>query len=133
MTAPTATTHQIYLRNTQRWDLEEVFMALTRYGHFDQLPPCHRGVAWAMVHFTWLAFTLLAIYLAHRDSEQRPWSPPPLPLPERELAVYGGPYFALLRPGELLTVILENYEAWLRNQDRLLEALRLTERMARPP
>jgi hypothetical protein len=133
MTAPTAMANAIYRRRQQRGDWEEVFMALTRSWRFDQLPLCHRGVAWAMVHFTWLAFTFLAIYLAHRDSEQRPWSPPPLPLPKRELAVYGGPYFALLRPGELLTIILENHEGWVRNQDRLLEALRLAERMVRPP
>ena len=133
MTAPTATANDIYRGRQQRWDLEEVLMALTRYWRFDQLPPCHRGVAWAMVHFTLLAFTLLGIYLAHSDTDRRPWSPPPLPLPERELAVYVGPYFALLRPSELLTIILENHEAWLRNKDRLLEALRLTEGTARPP
>lgn len=133
ITASAATAQELYQGRGQRWDLEEVFMALTRYWHFDRLPPCRQGVAWAMVHFTLLAFTLLGIYLAHSDTAQRPWSPPPLPLPERELTVYVGPYFALLRLSELLIIILENYGAWLKNKHRLLEALRLAEGTARPP
>jgi len=133
MTAMAASACEIYGRRKKRWDLEEVFMALTRYWHFDRLPPCRQGVAWAMVHFTLLAFTLLGIYLAYSGTDQRSWSPPPLPLPERELVVYAGPFFALLRPSDLLTIILENHEAWLKNKDCLLEALRLTEGAARPP
>lgn len=97
MTATRATAAAIYGGRQKRWDIEELLMALTRYWHFDELPPCRPGVAWAMVHFTLLAFTLLGIYLAYCDLDQRPWSPPALPLPERELAVYVGPYFALPR------------------------------------
>ena len=127
ITASAAEAQEIYRGQQKRWDIEEVFMALTRYWHFDRLPPCRRGVAWAMVHFALLAFTLLGIYLACTGDERRPWSPPPLPMPERELAVYVGPYFALLLPSELLAIILENYEAWQHNKERVLEALRLCE------
>jgi hypothetical protein len=52
---------------------------------------------------------------------------PPLPLPERELAVYAGPYFTLLLPSELVTIILEHVDAWPAHREQLLMALRLTE------
>ncbi len=32
-------------------------MALTRYWHCDDLPPCRLGVAYAMSHFALLAYT----------------------------------------------------------------------------
>jgi hypothetical protein len=117
--------------NEQRWTLEEVFMTLTRYWHFDDLPPCRRGVAYAMTHFALLAYTLMGFYLQETDAAAglRTWNmaPPPLPLPERELAVYAGPYFALLFPSQLVTIILEHMDAWQANRQQLLMALRLTE------
>ena len=54
-------------------------------------------------------------------------APPPLPLPERELAVYAGPHFALLLPSELLEIILTHVDAWQANRTHLLMALRLCE------
>jgi len=127
ITAPKAQAREIYDFWRKRWDIEEVFMAMTRYWEFDRLPACREGVGWALIHFSLLAFTLLGIYLAYSGGEERPWSPPPLPMPERELAVYTGPYFALLLPSELIKIILENYEAWQKNKQRLLKALRLCE------
>ena len=117
--------------NRQRWTLEEVFMTLTRYWDFDDLPACRLGVAYAMTHFALVAYTLLGFYLqeTERATEITTWnmSPPPLPLPERELAVYAGPYFTLLLPSELVAIILENIDAWLANRKQLIMALRLTE------
>jgi len=114
-----------------RWTEEEVFMTLTRYWHFDDLPPCRLGVAYALVHFTLVAFTLLGFYLQETDAaaEITSWNmaPPPLPLPERELAVYAGPYFTLLLPSELITIILKHIDAWQANQEQLLMALRYAE------
>jgi hypothetical protein len=115
----------------KRWTLEEVFMTLTCYWHFDDLPPCRLGVAYAMSHFALLAFTLMGFYLQETDAliDIKTWNkaPPPLPLPERELAVYAGPYFALLLPSQLVTLILEHMDAWQANREQLLMALRLTE------
>jgi hypothetical protein len=115
----------------QRWTLEEVFMTLTRYWHFDDLPPCRLGVALAMTHFALQAYTLLGFYLQETDAALaiKTWNmaPPPFPLPERELAVYAGPYFALLRPSELITIILEHIDVWQAHRKQLLMALRLTE------
>lgn len=114
-----------------RWTQEEVFMTLTCYWHMDDLPPCRPGVAYAMTHFALLAYTLLGFYLQEVDAtaDIRTWNmaPPPLPLPERELAVYAGPYFALLLPSQLVTFILEHIDAWQANRKQLLMALRLAE------
>lgn len=117
----------IYRAYQHRWDIEETFMAQTRYWQFENLPPARRGVILAMVHFALLAFTLLAMYLAISDSDKRPWSPPPMMLPEREFAVYAGPYYALLRASELMALVLDNLDAWSQNKDTILAALQVTE------
>ena len=130
-TAPDVPACDILRDDGRRWTLEEVFMTLTRYWDFTDLPPCRLSVAYAWVHFALLAYTLLGFYL--QEFEAAPalstlnQGPPPLPLPERELAVYASPYFALLLPSELLNIILEHMDAWQANRKQLLMALRLTE------
>lgn len=127
-TAPAVQATTILNDNGQRWTLEEVYMTLTRYWRFDDLAPCRIGVAYAMVHFALVAFTLLGFYLQETEAADdiRTWnqSPPALPLPERELAVYVGPYFALLLPSELMQIVLDHTDAWKANQAWLLMALR---------
>jgi len=117
--------------NGCRWTLEEVYMTLSRYWEFDDLPPCRPGVAYAMVHFALLAFTLLGFYLQETEAaiDIKSWNagPPAIPLPERELAIYAGPYFALLLPSELVTIILSHIDAWQANREQLILALRLCE------
>ena len=56
----------------------------------------------------------------------RPWnqSPPGLPPLQCGLAVYVGPYFALLLPSELMQIFLNPIDAWNTKQDRLLMVLR---------
>ena len=106
-------------------------MTLTRYWKFDDLPPCRPGVAYALIHFALLAFTLLGFYLQETDSAaERPrWNtaPLPVPVPERELAVYVGPYFALLLPSQLLDIVSTHVDAWQANNTKVLMALRLCE------
>jgi hypothetical protein len=128
-TAPAAAP-EILDDNGHRWTLEEVFMTLTRYWNLDDLPPCRQAVAYAQIHFALNAFTLLGFYLQETDEGDIPtWnlSPPPFPIPERELAVYAGPNFTLLRPSELLEIILNHVDAWKANQATLLMALRMCE------
>jgi hypothetical protein len=130
-TASAAAAVDILDDNGKRWTLEEVFMTLTRYWDLDNLPPCRQGVAYALVHFALNAFTWLGFYLQETDAADdiTTWNtaPPSLLLPERELAVYAGHHFALLRPSELLEIILENVDAWKANQATLLMALRFCE------
>jgi hypothetical protein len=123
-----ATASHIATERMNLWQIEdEVFAALMRPWRFDQLPPCRPPVAWAIVHFSLLAYTLRGIYLAYTHTDHHPWSPSSESQPERELAVYVGPFFALLRPSELSAIILKNHEAWLSKKDRLLLVQRLTE------
>jgi hypothetical protein len=130
-TEPDVSACDILRDDGRRWTIEEVFMTLTRYWDVDDLPPCRVGVAYALVHFSLLAYTLLSFYFQELDAafDAETWNqaPPPPPIPERELAVYAGPYFALLLPSELMTIVLENIDAWHANRDQLLMALRLTE------
>ncbi len=105
-------------------------MTLTRYWNLDDLPPCRQGVAYAQVHFALDAFTLLGFYLQEtEEGDISTWNlaPPPFPMPERELAIYAGPNFTLLRPSELLEIILNHVVAWKANQATLLMALRMCE------
>lgn len=122
---------EILSADRRRWTLEEVYMTLTRYWQFDDLAPCRIGLAYALIHFAFLAFTLLGFYLQETNTALDPqtWNnaPPPLPLPERELAVYVGSHFTLLLPSELIALILTNIDAWQINRDQLLLALRICE------
>jgi hypothetical protein len=90
--------------------LEEVFTTLTRYWRFDDLAPCRQGVAYALIHFALLAYTLLGFHLQETDADEDAltWNLalPPIPIPERELAVYAGFHLALLLPSELWEIIL---------------------------
>jgi hypothetical protein len=130
-TARGADATEILADNGRRWTLEEVYMTLTKYWDFDDLPPCRSGVAYALIHFALIAFTLIGFYQQETDAanEFDTWSkaPPPIPMPERELAVYAGSFFTLLLPSELVQIILTHSEAWQANQERLLMALRLCE------
>ncbi len=130
-TAPAAAATEILKDKGKRWTLEEVMMTLTRYWEFDDLPPCREGVAYALVHFSLLAYTLLGFYLQETEAADElrtlNMAPPPLALPERELAVYAGPYFTLLLPSELVEIILTHVDAWQANRANLLLALRLCE------
>jgi hypothetical protein len=130
MTATEADARTIYDGQGQRWTLEEVYMTLTRYWHFDDLPPCRAGVGLALVHFALLAFTLLGLYRQETqevDPLTRNVAPPPLPMPEWELAVYAGPYFTLLMPSDLMQIVLTHLDACKANEEQLITALRLCE------
>ena len=127
-TASEASAREILKDNGHRWTLEEVYMTMTRHWAFDNLPPARLGVALAMVHFAFVAFTLLGFYLQETedadDSETLNMGPPAMPIPERELAVYAGPHFVLLLPSELIEIVLSNVDAWQDNREQLLMALR---------
>ena len=126
-TAEQATATEIYQDSAARWDIEELFMTLTRYWHMDDLPPSRRGVALAQVHFGMLAFTLLQLFYHERPAHEAGVSPPPGLMPERELAVYAGSSFALLRPSELMEIVLDNLKAWQANEPQWRTALQLCE------
>ena len=93
------------------------------------IPP-REGVAYALVHFALMAFTLLGFYLQETDRDTPATlvsGPSPQHMPERELAVYAGNYLALLLPSELLQIILDHTDAWQANQDNVILVLRRCE------
>jgi len=108
----------------KRRQIEEAFMALTRYWNLDELGSCRHGVYLAQVYFTFLAYALLGAFVA-REGELV--GPPAPALPGRELVIYWGPYYAILLPSELFTLVFDNLPAWQANRGRWLEALRYCE------
>lgn len=133
-TDTTMTAAQIHAHKRQRWELEESFMEFARYWNVDHLGSCRPMVYAAQVHFTFLAFTLLFVFAARRDSPTgRLAAVVPMLVPSRELVVYWRGYYAILRPSELLATILEHADAWQANRERLMEALRYCEGPPRGP
>jgi hypothetical protein len=108
----------------KRWQIEEAFMALTRYWNLDELGSCRPSVYLAQVYFTFLAYALLGAFVA-REGEL---SGPPAPaLPGRELVIYAGPYYGIFLPSELFQIVFDHLPVWQAHQERLLEALRYCE------
>jgi hypothetical protein len=110
-----------------RWEIEEAFMALTRYWNIDDLGSCRHSVYLAQVYFTLLAYALLRVYC----DRQQGCAPDTALAPGRELVVYWHDRYAILRPSELFEVVFAHWERWQGNQQRLLEAMRYCE--GRPP
>jgi hypothetical protein len=122
-----------------RWSIEESFMDLTRYWHLNRLGSCRPAVARAQVHFIFLAYSLLHLYAQEAAQQDRVVQQDraaqllhPRLLPGREITAYFGAHYALLLPSELLTLILDHYQAWLANREQLLRALRFCEGEPRP-
>jgi hypothetical protein len=128
------TAAHIHRRKRERWELEETFMEFARYWNVDALGSCRAMVYAAQVHFTLLAFTLLFVFAAQRDSAAgRLAALGSMMVPSQKLVVYWRQYFSVLRPSQLLSIILDHLEAWQANRERLLEALRFCEGPPRGP
>jgi hypothetical protein len=123
-TAPQTSAKALHTWARRRWQIEEAFMALTRYWNLDELGSCRHGVYLAQVYFTFLAYALLAAFVV-REGELG--GPPTPALPGRELVIYHGPYYAILLPSELFTIVFAHLPAWQANQSRWLEAMRYCE------
>jgi len=128
----TLTPQQLHQYNRDRWSIEESFMDLTRYWPLDQVGSCRPAVARAQIHFLFLAYGLLHLFAHETEQEQelrlrRPWL-----LPGREITAYCGDHYAILWPSELVTLILDHIEAWQKNREQLLAALRFCEGLPPP-
>jgi hypothetical protein len=119
-----------YERQRLRWEEEETFMALSRYWGANDLPPLREGVARAMIHFALLAYLLLGLFRFLESEQEGTSNPflPPLMVPEVELAVYAGKYYALLTASELLTIVFDNLPVWQKHSRKILASLRFAER-----
>ncbi len=117
----------LYEKQRLRWDVEECFMALTRYWGADDLPPMREGVARAMIHFSLLAYLLLGLFRWKEEGVVNTVLPPMI-VPEIEFAVYAGNHYALLTASELLTIVFDNFAAWHKHRRKILGSLHLAER-----
>ena len=126
------TPRQLHQLNRDRWGIEESFMDLTRYWGLDKLGACRLPVATAQIHFIFLAYTLLQLFAHEQDQQADAALLKPALLPGREITVYWRGHYAILLPSELITLVLDNYQAWLQNRDQLLAALRFCEAGPQP-
>jgi hypothetical protein len=111
----------------RRWEIEEAFMALTRYWNIDDLGSCRHEVYLAQVYFALLAYGLLRVF----SDRYGPVVDDTAPVPGQELVVYWRDRYAILLPSELFEVVFDNLQRWQANKRRLLEAMRHCE--GRPP
>lgn len=121
------TPHDLHDNNRDRWDIEESFMDLTRYWGLNNLGACRLPVATAQIHFIFLAYTLLHLFDHELAQQARRPVPTPALLPGREITVYWHGHYVILLLSQLITIVLDNYQAWLANRDQLLTALRFCE------
>ncbi len=98
-----------------RWSIEEFFMVADRYQKLGRLFPCRVGFARTWVHFAFLAYTLLWLFDHYEPPE--PLRPP---RSGGDIIVITGGYFALLRLGHFVSLILDHHDAW---QGRRAEVL----------
>lgn len=117
----------LHERFRQRWEIEEAFMALTRYWNIDNLGSCRHTVYLAQVYFTLLAYALVRVYCDRHDGR----APDTALAPGRELVVYSRDRYAILYPSELLEIVFAHWDRWQANQQQLLAAMRYCE--GRPP
>lgn len=117
----------LHERFRQRWQIEEAFMALTRYWNIDKLGSCRHAVYLAQVYFTLLAYALVRVYCNRHDGG----APDTALAPGRELVVYWRDRYAILYPSELFEIVFAHRERWQTNQAQLLAAMRYCE--GRPP
>ena len=126
------TPQQLHAYNRDRWAIEESFMDLSRYWGLDKLGSCRLSVAAAQMHFIFLAYTLLHLFAQQEAEAHQPLLLHPALLGGREIAAYWRDHYAILLPSELLTIILDHYQAWLANREQLITALRYCEGLPPP-
>jgi hypothetical protein len=126
-TDPTATARQIAEAFRQRWHIEEIFMALSRYHGLNALPASRIGVACARVHALFFAYTLR--WLCRQQARQQQAADGSKPWRRRtpDLIVYAAGAFAVLKPSVVLEIIFTPHDVWLARQHEILAAIRYCE------
>ncbi len=118
---------QLHQYHRDRWNIEETFMDMTRYWGLNSTGSCRMAVATAQMHFIFLAYTLLHLFAHELSQQSEPAQPNPALAPGREITAYWQGHYTILRPSELVTIILDNYQAWLANREQLVAALQFCE------
>ena len=126
-TDPTAEPEQIHSWIRSRWDIEEVFMAESRYGCFNSVGACRPATAAAIAHFSLLAYTLLRL-LARKEQIEQQDIRPKLPTAQVEFVAYWQGYYAIIYPSQLVELVARCAPAWGDRLPAILEKLRAVER-----
>ncbi len=121
------TAESIYRAFGQRWQLEETYMALSRYHHLNAVPASRVGVACARVHALLCAYTLRALCRADLRRQQAAGSGKPWRRRTPYLLLYTGGYFGIFKPSVVLEVILTHADVWRTRQAEILAAVRFCE------
>lgn len=117
-TQPQQSGQEIYDLFRRRWGIEESFMALARYHGLNELYACREGLALAIIHFSFLAYTLRYLCKLATPAD-RPRT--------KYLIVYWAGCYALLHASQVLEKIFDNWPAWENRRQEVLETLRYCE------
>ena len=96
-TDPSATALQIYEAFRRRWDIEEIFMALSRYHSLNALHASRTGSACARVQALLFAYTLLWLCRQCALKQQMANGAKPWRRRTQYFVVYAGSAFAILK------------------------------------
>jgi hypothetical protein len=126
-TDSTAEPEQIHSWIRSRWDIEEVFMAESRYGCFNSVGACRPATAAAITHFSLLTYTLLRLLARDEELEQQDIRPK-LPTAQVEFVAYWQGHYAIIFPSQLVEVVARCAPDWGNRLPSILEKLRAIER-----
>jgi len=124
---PALDARTIYDTFRQRWQLEETYMALARYHNLNALPASRIGVACARVHALLFAYTLRALCRQQIRRQQEASGGKPWRRHIERFVVYTGGSFAVLKPSQVLEVVVRHADVWADQLDTILDAVRYCE------
>jgi hypothetical protein len=117
---------QIHEWMRSRWAIEETFMGESRYGSLNSVGPCRPGVASAIAHFSFLAYTLLKLF-ARKEQLEQELKRPRIPLAGVELVVYWRNNYAIILPSKLVEIVAKHSPTWGDKLDQMLQKLKAIE------
>lgn len=126
-TDPTARALNIYDSFRRRWQLEELFMALSRYHGLNAIPASRIGVGCARVHALFFAYTLRWLCRQKAEQQQQANGRKPWRRRTNKLVIYAGGAYAILQPSVILEIVLTHSEVWVTRKKEILSAIRYCE------
>jgi hypothetical protein len=117
---------QIHEWIRSRWAIEETFMEESRYGSLNHVGSCRPGVASAIAHFSFVAYTLLKLFARKEQAEEK-LQRPKLPFAGVELVVYWRGNYAIIHPSKLVEIVAKHSVNWGDKLETMLQKLRALE------
>ncbi len=117
---------QIHEWMRSRWAIEETFMQESRYGSLNSVGSCRPGVASAIAHFSFLAYTLLKLFARKEELDQE-LKRPRIPFAGVELVVYWRSNYAIILPSKLIEIVAKHSSHWGDKLEQMLQKLKAIE------